>query len=136
MTHASHVRTYRLIISALIGAGRALATVRCAVALLTLLTIVLAGATILEAQYGRELAQWLVYNSTWFSLLVGLIGLNLVAGAASNNAAARPANAPAIFRKISMTSPWGAVFRNCPASGRAAAARQAGNHTDNLLPRL
>ena len=59
--------------------GRVLASVRCSVALLTVLALVLAAATILEARHGREVAEWFIYTSPWFIALLGVLGLNLLA---------------------------------------------------------
>ncbi len=59
--------------------GRVLASVQLTVALLVVLAAVLAWATILEAQRGREVAQWFIYASPWLIALLGLFGLNLLA---------------------------------------------------------
>src|SRR3972149_6446979 len=61
---------------------RLLASLQLAVMLLAVLALVLAIATILEAQEGREAAQWHVYGSRWFIGLLGLLGLNILAAAA------------------------------------------------------
>jgi hypothetical protein len=58
---------------------RALASLRLAVVLLVVLGAVLAWATLLEASRGREHAQWYVYTSPWFMILLGLLGLNILA---------------------------------------------------------
>ena len=58
---------------------RMMASLRLAVTLLVVLAAVLAWATILEAERGRELAQWYVYTSPWFVVLLGLLGLNILA---------------------------------------------------------
>ena len=58
---------------------RALASLKLAIVLLVMLGAVLAWATLLEASRGRENAQWYVYTSPWFLILLGLLGLNILA---------------------------------------------------------
>ncbi|MFO7901509.1 MAG: cytochrome c biogenesis protein ResB [Pirellulaceae bacterium] len=50
-----------------------------AVILLVVLVVVLAAATFLEAERGREFAQWYVYDSHWFIGILALLGLNILA---------------------------------------------------------
>lgn len=52
-----------------------------AVVLIVVLAAVLAWATILEADRGRDYAQWYVYGSAWFVALLGLLGVNILAAA-------------------------------------------------------
>lgn len=56
-----------------------LASLKLAVLLIVLLGGVLAVATILEAEKGREFAQWYVYGSHWFTGLLALLGINILA---------------------------------------------------------
>jgi cytochrome c-type biogenesis protein CcsB len=79
MKYAISVRSLGHVASTAMRVGRLLASVQLAVALLVVLAAVLAWATILEAQRGREVAQWFVYTSPWFVALLGLLGLNLLA---------------------------------------------------------
>lgn len=58
---------------------RALGSLRLAIVLMVVLGAVLAWATLLEASRGREHAQWYVYTSPWFLILLGLLGLNILA---------------------------------------------------------
>ncbi|HUT13970.1 MAG TPA: hypothetical protein VMY42_26005 [Thermoguttaceae bacterium] len=58
---------------------RFLTSMRLAVILLVILAVVLAGATFLEAGRGREYVQWHVYHSPWFSALLGLLAINILA---------------------------------------------------------
>jgi hypothetical protein len=50
-----------------------------AVVLLVCLSGVLAWATVVEADKGREYAQWYVYDSPWFLALLGILGVNILA---------------------------------------------------------
>ena len=79
MKYAIPARSLGHVASTVLRMGRLLASVQLAVALLVGLAAVLAWATILEAQRGREVAQWFVYTSPWFVALLGLLGLNLLA---------------------------------------------------------
>jgi hypothetical protein len=56
-----------------------LASLKLAVLLIVVLAAVLAVATVLEAEYGREYAQWYVYASHWFIALLTLLGVNILA---------------------------------------------------------
>ena len=47
--------------------------------LLIVLAAVLVWATLLEAARGREYSQWYVYDSRWFLMLLGLLGVNIFA---------------------------------------------------------
>ncbi len=60
---------------------RAMASLKLAVVLLVFLAAVLAWATFLEADQGREVAQWYVYGSRWFVGLLAVLGLNILAAA-------------------------------------------------------
>jgi hypothetical protein len=60
-----------------------LGSLKLAVPLLALLGIVIAAATVLEADYGRAYAHWYVYHSWWFAALLGLLGLNIFFAAVS-----------------------------------------------------
>ena len=62
---------------------RRLGSLKLAVVLLAILTVVLAAATFLEAARGRELALWYVYNHIWFILLLALFSLNIAAAMAA-----------------------------------------------------
>ncbi len=58
---------------------RILGSLPLALVLLVTLAIVLAWATFLEADSGREFAHWYIYASPWFIGLLGLLGLNVLA---------------------------------------------------------
>lgn len=58
---------------------RALGSLQLAIALLVAVASVLSWATLLEASWGREAAEWYVYGRAWFVLLLGLLGLNILA---------------------------------------------------------
>jgi hypothetical protein len=58
---------------------RWLASLQLAVMLILVLAAVLAWATILESQHGRDYSQWVVYKSSWFTALLGLLGINILA---------------------------------------------------------
>ncbi len=58
---------------------RWLGSLSLAVLLLVLLAAVLACATFLEASKGRQYVQWYVYGSQWFTALLGLLGVNILA---------------------------------------------------------
>jgi hypothetical protein len=60
-----------------------LGSLKLAVPLLGVLAAVIGFATVLEADYGREYAQWRVYHSGWFIALLALLGVNIFAAAAS-----------------------------------------------------
>lgn len=60
---------------------RWLGSLRLAVVLLVVLAGALAVATLLEASYGQKYVQWYVYGSQWFSALLGLLGVNILASA-------------------------------------------------------
>jgi ResB-like family protein len=62
---------------------RRLGSLKLAVILLAILTVVLAMATFLEAAGGRELALWYVYNHIWFILLLAVLSLNIAAAMAA-----------------------------------------------------
>ena len=61
---------------------RRLGSLKLAVVLLAVLTVVLAGATFLEAARGRELALWYVYNHAWFIILLAVLSANVAAAMA------------------------------------------------------
>jgi hypothetical protein len=56
-------------------------SLRCAVTLIILLAIVFSVGTFLESYYGTDAARLLVYDTTWFSFLLILLALNLLASA-------------------------------------------------------
>jgi hypothetical protein len=60
-----------------------LGSLKLAIPLLATVAIVIAAATIIEANRGREYAQWYVYHSRWFAALLGLLALNIFCAAAS-----------------------------------------------------
>lgn len=60
-----------------------LGSLRLAVVLLMTLAAVIAVATVLEADHDRAYAQWYVYHSRWFMVLLGLLGINIFFAAAS-----------------------------------------------------
>lgn len=60
-----------------------LGSLKLAVVLMMGLATSIAVATILEADSGRVYAQWHVYHSGWFFVLLGLLGVNIFAAAAS-----------------------------------------------------
>lgn len=57
------------------------ASVRLAIPLLTVLIIALIAGTIIESRYGADAGRILVYNASWFSILIVLIAVNLAAAA-------------------------------------------------------
>jgi hypothetical protein len=57
---------------------RALASLKLAVIVLTALTLSLVVATSLESYYDTPTAQYWVYRSTWFHILLGLLAVNLI----------------------------------------------------------
>jgi len=61
---------------------RRLGSLKLAVVLLVILTVVLAAATFLEAARGRELALWYVYNHIWFIVLLAVLSVNVAAAMA------------------------------------------------------
>lgn len=63
------------------GMFRVLASVKLAVVLLVLLGVVLAVATIVEANHGRDFVRWYVYGRDWFIALLGLLGVNILSAA-------------------------------------------------------
>jgi len=72
--------TARLRLAALMaGLVRALASLKLAIVLLMSLAAVLACATLLEADRGREYAAWYVYGSRWFAALLAALGANVLA---------------------------------------------------------
>ncbi|RIK83491.1 MAG: hypothetical protein DCC68_03495 [Planctomycetota bacterium] len=60
-----------------------LGSLKLAVGLLLLLGGILATATFLEANRGREFAAWHVYGSTWFIALLAALAVNILAAALS-----------------------------------------------------
>ncbi len=56
-----------------------LGSLKVAVVLLVMLSVVLAWATVVESIKGREYAQWYVYQSRWFSALLGILAINIFA---------------------------------------------------------
>jgi cytochrome c biogenesis factor len=62
---------------------RALSSLKLAVLVIFLLAVALAVATILESIYDTPTAQYWVYRSDWFHLLLGLLGLNIFCVATS-----------------------------------------------------
>lgn len=64
------------------AAFRFLASTRLAAALLLILACVLVWATLLESLHGREYADWRIYHSRWFALLLALLGCNAFCAAA------------------------------------------------------
>ncbi len=58
---------------------RLLASLKLAVALIVVLVVVLAGATVLESWNGRDFALWHVYHSSWFMLLWAAVAANMLA---------------------------------------------------------
>jgi hypothetical protein len=60
---------------------RVFASLQLAIVLLSLFTLCLAMATFLESAYSTRIAQFLVYRSWWFSLLLGLLAANILCAA-------------------------------------------------------
>lgn len=58
-----------------------LASLRLAVVLLSLFTVCLSAATLIEARYGARIAQELIYRAWWFALLLVLLAGNVLAAA-------------------------------------------------------
>ena len=61
---------------------RFLASLKLAVILMVALASVLSVATVLEAKHGMMYAHWYVYKSSWFSVLLALLGVNIFFAAA------------------------------------------------------
>jgi cytochrome c biogenesis protein ResB len=61
------------------GIMRFFASLRLAVALMSLLIAVIAGATFLEKSYGASAVQFTVYQTGWFFAINALLGLNVLA---------------------------------------------------------
>lgn len=59
----------------------ALASLQLAIVLLALFAIALAGATVLESDYGARVAQTLVYRAWWFTGLLVLLAINVLGAA-------------------------------------------------------
>ncbi|NDD93132.1 hypothetical protein EBZ37_13760, partial [bacterium] len=62
---------------------RILISLQLAVVLLTALTLALTVATVLESKFDTPTAQYFVYRAAWFSMLLVLLGLNILAVALS-----------------------------------------------------
>jgi hypothetical protein len=62
--------------------SRKLGSLQMAVALLSLFAFVLAIGTMVESWYSARIAQELVYRAWWFTLLLGLLGVNIFFAAA------------------------------------------------------
>ena len=60
---------------------RGLASLKLAVTLIVLLATVLAAATFVEADKGRDYARWYFYTQTWFVALLGMLGVNILSAA-------------------------------------------------------
>src|SRR5208283_4317847 len=60
---------------------RILASLQLAVGLIVLLAVVLAAATFVESDQGRDYARWYFYTQTWFVALLGLLGVNILSAA-------------------------------------------------------
>src|SRR5208283_3428708 len=60
---------------------RSLASLKLAVTLIALLAAILAAATFVEADKGRDYARWYFYTQTWFVALLGLLGVNILSAA-------------------------------------------------------
>ncbi len=58
---------------------RLLASLKLAVTLIVLLAAVLAAATFVESDKGRDYARWYFYTQTWFVVLLGMLGVNILA---------------------------------------------------------
>jgi hypothetical protein len=59
----------------------ALASIKFAVTLILLLAAAIAYGTIVETKYGRPYSQWFVYHSSWFLVLLGLLGASVFSAA-------------------------------------------------------
>jgi cytochrome c-type biogenesis protein CcsB len=57
---------------------RLLASLKLAVTLIVLLATVLAAATFVESDQGRDYARWYFYTQTWFVALLGMLGVNIL----------------------------------------------------------
>ena len=57
---------------------RFLASLKLAVTLIVLLAAVLAAATFVESDKGRDYARWYFYTQTWFVALLGMLGVNIL----------------------------------------------------------
>ena len=57
---------------------RLLASLKLAVTLIVLLAAILAAATFVESDQGRDYARWYFYTQTWFVVLLGMLGVNIL----------------------------------------------------------
>ncbi len=57
---------------------RFLASLKLAVTLIVILAAILAAATFVEADKGRDYARWYFYTQSWFVALLGLLGVNIL----------------------------------------------------------
>ena len=57
---------------------RILASLKLAVTLIVLLAAVLAAATVVEADKGRDYARWYFYTQPWFVALLAMLGVNIL----------------------------------------------------------
>ncbi len=78
--HDSHLLSWRLLNWAK-AVFRLLASLKLAVTLIILLAAVLAVATFIESDQGRDIARWYVYTTDWFIAVLGMLGVNILAAA-------------------------------------------------------
>lgn len=76
---ADHQKPRSALRQAFASLYRMAASLKLAVLLIVVLGGVLVWATLLEAEKGREFAQWYVYRSHWFMTLLALLGINILA---------------------------------------------------------
>jgi len=60
---------------------RILASLKLAVTLIVVLAAILAAATFVEADQGRDYARWFFYTQSWFVALLGMLGVNILSAA-------------------------------------------------------
>jgi len=72
------MRRYRTIFKLAKPIFRILASLKLAVALIVVLAAVLAAATFVESDQGRDYARWYFYTQSWFVALLGMLGVNIL----------------------------------------------------------
>jgi cytochrome c-type biogenesis protein CcsB len=72
------MNNYTTILKVAKTAFRLLASLKLAVTLIVLLAAILAAATFVESDQGRDYARWYFYTQTWFVALLGMLGVNIL----------------------------------------------------------
>jgi len=72
------MRDHSILLKVAKTAFRFLASLKLAVTLIVLLAAILAVATLVEADKGRDYTRWYFYTQTWFVALLGMLGVNIL----------------------------------------------------------